>query len=165
MNLKNLEKTIPYRWRVQSFSKNKPSASCIAYVDARDVMNLLDEVVGKENWQDSFKYEMVAGAGGETRSNLICGIGIKNPETNEWVWKHDTGVEGDIEKEKAIFSDAFKRAAVKWGVGRFLYDLDIQYVNASEVKTNSNYPYPVDDKGKRIWDLTVHINNIKKKTE
>ena len=46
MNLKDLKKQIPYQWRVQSFSKNKAQAQCVAYIDARDVMNLLDEVVG-----------------------------------------------------------------------------------------------------------------------
>ncbi len=44
MNIKDLQKLLPYKWRVQSFSKNKASAACVAYVDSRDVQNLLDNV-------------------------------------------------------------------------------------------------------------------------
>jgi hypothetical protein len=151
MELKDLKKKIPYKWRVQSFSKNKPSASCVAYIDARDVMDLLDDVVGAENWQD--KYELVG-------NRLICGIGIR-ATNGEWIWKYDTGTESPTESEKGQFSDAFKRAAVKWGVGRFLYDLTIQYVTANEKMTEANKRnlYVVDDGGKRVWDITKHIEN------
>jgi hypothetical protein len=153
MNLKDLQKKIPCSWRVQSFSKNKPQGQCVAYIDARDVMKLLDEVVGAENWQDDYK---IVG------DMLIAGIGIKKDNDNEWVWKWDTGSESNMEAEKGHMSDAFKRAAVKWGVGRFLYDFPIQYVDANEVKTSSNFPYPVDKQGKRIRDLSAHINQIVK---
>lgn len=161
MNLKDLQKKIPCSWRVQSFSKNKPQGQCVAYIDARDVMKLLDEVVGSENWQDDYKYV------GEM---LVAGIGINvrclidEPKTlssgEQWVWKWDTGSESNMEAEKGHMSDAFKRAAVKWGVGRFLYDFPIQYVDANEVKTSNNFPYPIDKQGKRIWDLSAHINQI-----
>lgn len=150
-NLENLKKEIPYQWRVQSFSKNKPSATCVAYIDARDVMDLLDESVGAENWQD--KFELING-------QLFCSIGIL--VNGVWVWKTDTGTESQTEKEKGLVSDAFKRAAVKWGAGRFLYSLDIQFVDANEVKTikpNENYPYVIDGNKKRVYNLTKFIND------
>lgn len=150
MKIEELKKEIPYRWRVQSFSKNKPMASCVAYIDARDVMDLLDEVVGAENWQSDYK---------DVGNGVFAGIGIK--VDNEWVWKWDTGAESAIEKEKGEASDSFKRAAVKWGVGRFLYSLDIKYVDANEVQTQSNKPYVVDKQGKRVWDVTKLINESK----
>lgn len=151
MNLKDLKQKVSYKWRVQSFSKNKPSCQCVAYIDARDVMELLDTVCGPENWQD--KYEYVG-------TKLIAGIGIKT--TEGWIWKYDTGTESDMEADKGQFSDAFKRAAVKWGIGRFLYDLDMKFIDASETKKQGNYPYPVDKSGKRIWDLTTYIVNEEK---
>lgn len=150
MNLKELKREVPYLWRVQSFSKNKASCSCVAYVDARQVMDLLDEVVGPENWQTEFK---------ELKGVIYCGIGIINEGGNSWTWKWDCGTAGDIEKEKSESSDAFKRAAVKWGIGRFLYDLDIVYLDTNEAKTTSNYPYPVGN-GKRIWNVTTYINEV-----
>lgn len=147
MNYKDLKKEIPYKWRVQSYSKNKPQASCVAYIDARDVMDLLDEVCGAENWQSDFK---------EVNGGVFAGVGI-NTESG-WVWKWDTGAETNIEKEKGEASDSFKRAAVKWGVGRFLYSLDVKYVTANEIKGASNFPYVVTEQGQRVWDLTKFIN-------
>lgn len=152
MNLKDLQKEIPYQWRVQSYSKNKPQAQCVAYIDARDVQKTLDEVVGQENWQDD--YRLIDG-------KLFAGIGVRTE--NGWVWKWDTGTESNMEAEKGQVSDAFKRAGVKWGIGRFLYDLPIQYVTANEAKTQNNFPYPVDANGKRIWDISEHINTIIKR--
>ena len=157
--LNKLKGYIPYKWRVQSFSKNKPTASCVAYIDARDVMDMLDETVGASNWADDYK-----SLDGQT----FAGIGINIAEVSglmgsEWVWKWDTGSESNIEKEKGQASDSFKRAAVKWGVGRFLYSFDVKYVDANEVKKDGNYPYVVDSQGKRVWDLTKHINDSLKK--
>lgn len=145
--LKQLKKEIPYKWRVQSFSKNKPSASCVAYVDARQVQDLLDEVIGSGNWQVDFK---------EVGDTLFAGIGIKMEDG--WVWKWDAGAESQVEKQKGEASDAFKRAGVQWGIGRFLYSMDIQYVKANETKKTGNFPYVVDDNGQRVWDLTKYIN-------
>lgn len=148
MKISELKKEIPYQWRVQSFSKFDASATCVAYIDARDVMNLLDEVCGAENWQSDFK-----DIGGQT----FAGIGI-NVDGN-WVWKWDTGSESNIEKEKGQASDSLKRAAVQWGVGRFLYELEVKKVKTNEAKKDNNYPYVVDESGKRVWNLTEHINN------
>jgi len=151
MKIKNLKKEISYKWRVQSYSQNKASASCVAYVDARQVMDLLDEVCGAEKWQDD--YRTVDG-------KLFAGIGIKVED--EWIWKWDTGTESQTEKDKGKVSDSFKRASVKWGVGRFLYSLKIKYINTN-VKLvkggdKKTYPYPIDNNGKRVWDITEHIN-------
>lgn len=157
MKLEDLKKRIPFKWRVQSYSKNKPLASCVAYIDARDVMDLLDEVCGPENWQDKY---YIAG------ESIICSIGIfvkksvLERESDGWVWKSDTGTSGSIEKEKSIISDAFKRAAVKWGIGRFLYDMKIEYLDTNEKNTGNNYPYPINPASKqRIWDITEYINS------
>ena len=151
MDLSKLKKEIPYRWRVQSYSKNKPSAACVAYIDARDVMDILDEVCGAGNWQDD--YRVVDG-------KLFAGIGIKvTSETGwEWVWKWDTGTESQTEKDKGKVSDSFKRAAVKWGVGRFLYGLKIQYLPTSGKKTDHTYPYVIDDKSNKVGDIADEIN-------
>ena len=158
MNLKLLKKEIPYKWKVQSFSKFKPMATCVAYIDARDVQDILDEVCEQQNWKDYYK---------EVKNNLYAGIGIKVGD--EWIVKWGCGVESDYEKEKGEASDAFKRAGVKWGIGRFLYSLKIQYVTANEKKTEGNHPYCIKDTGERIYDLTEYINskkhNIEKKPE
>lgn len=150
-DLTELTQQIPYKWRVQSHSRNSATATCVAYIDARDVMNILDEVVGAENWQSDFK---------EIKGNLYGGLGLRI--NGEWIWKWDCGTESRTDGEKGESSDAFKRAAVKWGVGRFLYDIPIQFVKTNEIKNDKNYPYPVDDKGNKLRDLSLHLNkNVK----
>ncbi len=134
---------IPYKWKVQNFNRrdNPDKASCVAYIDARDVMDLLDKAVGFDNWQDKYY---------ECRGQIMCSLGLRFEPNGEFVWRSDTGSAGDIEAEKSIVSDAFKRAAVKWGVGRFLYDLEVKWIDIKDKK-------PVDPNGKRIFDLTEYF--------
>ena len=143
-----LKKPIPHSWRVQSYSKNKPVATVMAYIDQRDLMDVLDAYCDY-GWQK--KYEEVAG-------NLFCSIGINMPDSTVQ-WRSDCGVESNQDAEKGRASDAAKRAGVNWGVGRFLYDMKIQYVTTNAKKDAGNYPHCIDEQGKQIWDLTEHINN------
>lgn len=144
----DLKQELPYKWRVQSFSKFKPEATCVAYVDSRDVQKLLDKVVGPENWQDEYY---------EVKNNLFCRIGIR--VNGAWTWKGDCGTESNVDKEKGEASDAFKRAAVKWGIGRFLYDLGMYKLKTDKkLGESQGNPMPLDDSGNKIWDITKHIN-------
>lgn len=110
INLSELKKEMPYKWRVQT-CKNY-GTTLVAYVDARDDENKFDEVCGPENWQ--CEYSLMG-------DQMICRIGVYC--NGQWVWKSDGGTRTDIEGEKGLLSDSFKRAAVKWGPGRFLYSL------------------------------------------
>ena len=139
-----LKKEIPYKWRVQSFSKQKPQATCVAYIDSRDVQDVLDKYC---NWSD--RYYSVNGM-------LFCEITIY-ADGIEYK-RSDAGSESNVEAQKGQSSDAFKRAAVKFGIGRFLYSKKMVYLKADAVKTSNNYPNVVDDKGKKVWDITKHIN-------
>ncbi len=47
MDLKELKKEIPYKWRIQTVSKYQPQASCCAYIDSRDVQEALDRVYSR----------------------------------------------------------------------------------------------------------------------
>lgn len=84
--------------------------SLLLYKDARTDMKLLDETFGQQSWQCDYK---------SIDGKLCCGIGVKFD--SEWVWKWDTGTESNMEAQKGEFSDAFKRAGFKWGIGRELY--------------------------------------------
>jgi len=144
--MKELQKEIPFKWRVQSV--NEYGANCVAYIDARDVQDTLDKVVGPQNWQVDYK---------QVGNLFMAGIGIKKDDT--WVWKWDTGSESNIEKEKGHVSDAFKRAGVMWGIGRFLYSLDVPKLKTKQ-HTNKKY-YPITRDGQILWsgaDLTEYIN-------
>ena len=100
-------------WRAQNLARSGETALALAYLDARDVMDRLDEAVGPENWRDS--YEETA------KGRLLCTLSIR--VGNEWISKSDGAGNTDVEGEKGAISDALKRAAVKWGIGRYLYDL------------------------------------------
>lgn len=103
-------------WRVGSTTKDKKRCTLLVYIDARNVMDRLDEVCGPENWQATYAPDP-RGKGG-----IICRIGIR--AAGEWVWKEDGAGDSDIEAVKGGFSDSFKRAAVRWGIGRYLYAIE-----------------------------------------
>jgi len=142
-----LKAKMPYKYKVQTAAEY--GCNCVAYVDARQVQDKLDEVCGPNNWQT--KYETING-------QLFCHLGIWDDVKEEWTWKSDTGSESMAEKEKGLVSDAFKRAAVQWGVGRFLYSLGIKKTKA--IKDNRGKWVPAEN-GKRIWDLTAHFKSDK----
>ena len=151
MNLKDLKKEIPFKWRVQS--SNQWGATCVAYIDARDVQDLLDEVCGAENWQVMYE---------EHKGNLFAKIGIKIG--SEWVWKSDCGVESNVEKEKGEASDAFKRSAVMWGIGRFLYSQKIVKLPVKDNGKGKFVPYS-EQQSKFITDssaITKWCNQLNK---
>lgn len=107
--------------------KFKPSvvtgsrALAMAYVDARVIQDRLDEVLGVDGWQDD--YEVLPDG------SVICRLRIRLG--GEWVMKVDVGGQSEQKDEgdrmKAAFSDSLKRAAVKFGIGRFLYRLPAQW--------------------------------------
>jgi len=100
-------------WRAGATNKEGNRALALAYIDARAVMDRLDTVVGPTNWTDTYDV-WKDGA-------VKAGIGIR--DEGEWVWKFDGADDTNFEATKGGFSDAFKRAAVKWGIGRYLYQL------------------------------------------
>lgn len=103
-------------------------ALVLAFIDARLVLDRLDEVVGINNWRD--EYQLLPG--GEVECRLSVRI------AGEWITKSDVGGQSeqpdDGDKMKAAFSDALKRAAVKFGVGRFLYRRPQQWMDYDPVK-------------------------------
>lgn len=107
-DLVKLREPLDRRWRVQSTRDGK--AICIPYVDARAVQELLDRVCGASDWQNTYDPE----TGAASIGILVDG---------DWMWKSDVGTDSKVEKEKGKASDAFKRAAVLWGINREMYQL------------------------------------------
>lgn len=121
MNLAELHKPFPpneIEWRVGSTTSAKDKGLALAYLTARHVMERLDSVCGVANWQDRYEFH-----GGRT----VCYLSIKIGD--EWITKADGAGDSDVEAEKGAISDALKRAAVKWGIGRYLYDLGQTWVS------------------------------------
>jgi hypothetical protein len=104
-------------WRAQTVTKDGTKALALAYIDARDVMDRLDEVCGPENWSDRYEFH---------GSRTVCYLSIR--VNGEWIVKADGAGDSDVEAEKGAISDALKRAAVKWGIGRYLYHIEAPWV-------------------------------------
>src|ERR671934_1400166 len=98
-------------------------ALALVYVDARVIQDRLDEVLGVAGWQD--EYECLPDG------SVVCRLRLRLGD--EWITKMDVGGPSEQsdagDRRKAAFSDALKRAAVKWGVGRYLYRLPSQWVD------------------------------------
>jgi hypothetical protein len=85
------------------------------YITARVVMNRLDNVLGPENWWDEYV---------PSEHSVLCRLTVRLPDgttltkcdAGGYAGMSDSGDDG-----KSGYSDSFKRAAVKFGVGRYLY--------------------------------------------
>lgn len=141
-------------WRGQTVTKDGTKALALAYIDSRDVQERLDEVCGMGGWQCEYPH---------ANNKTICSIGIKCGE--EWIWKADGAGDTDVEAEKGAISDAFKRAAVKWGVGRYLYNDAFKnvWVPCESYKVGEKFKFSkfIDDPWKCV-KKQPEVNIIKK---
>ena len=125
-------------WRVgpTGFGDNGPWIQVVPYVTARAIQERFDNACGPANWQNSEPvfhqpntYQVEEWDKKKkafvTKTRYVPGrvsIGIGVRIGDEWIWKHDGANETNVEPFKGGVSNAEKRAAVQWGVGRDLYD-------------------------------------------
>lgn len=114
---------------VRVASENDNGASFLLYKTARVDAQMLDEEYGSLNWTCKYRRDALG--------VLICTIGVYDKE-HYLIEKEDAGIESlqtDDNKKKAEYSDAFKRAAFKWGVGVELYTAPFIWVSKDKYKT------------------------------
>ncbi len=120
------------KFKPQAVKGNR--ALAIAYADVRAVMDRLDDVVGPGNWQDD--YEVLPD------NSVVCRLRVRLG--GRWVRKTDVGSPSEQpdsgDRLKAAFSDALKRAAVKFGIGRYLYRLPQQWADYDPAKKQFAQP-------------------------
>lgn len=113
-------------WKIQTLNnKDKAKATkalIVPYVNARAIMDRLDQVVGFENWQTSYQ----PGPSGGVICHLALRIG------GEWLYKEDGAENTGVEPVKGGISSALKRAAVAWGIGRYLYEVPRRWYDIDE---------------------------------
>ena len=116
---------------------NGKGLTLLLYKDARVDQNILDETVGKMNWQRK-----------HTRDNANCIVSIWDEGKKQWIEKEDTGTESFTEKEKGLASDSFKRACFNWGIGRELYSAPFIWISSedAEIKQGGNGKFQCYDK-------------------
>jgi hypothetical protein len=122
-------------WRIQSAGEKngKPWARVLAYITARAVMDRLDNVFGIDGWKDSYRLQ--------NDGATVCTLSVKI--NDQWISKEDASDSSDIEPIKGGFSGALKRAAVKFGVGRYLYHLTDNFAIISD---SGRYYQPANSK-------------------
>lgn len=97
-------------WRVQS-QTSTGKLIVVPYINNRCVMHRFDAAFGAENWTSEFR---------EISNGFICRLTVSiNDRT---IYREDGASKTNIEPEKGGISDAMKRAAVQFGLGRCLYD-------------------------------------------
>lgn len=108
-------------WRIGATNPEKSRGLAMPYINARDVAERLDTACGPDRWQNRYPH-----ANGKT----VCEIGILCDTGNgfEWIWKSDGAGDTDFEADKGALSGAFKRAAARWGIGAYLYNIENVWV-------------------------------------
>ena len=114
-------------WKPGATTRDKKKGLAMAYLTSRAVQQRLDDVCGPADWRNEF----APGPDG----GVLCGISVRvdRPDgTSEWVTKWDGADNSQVEAVKGGLSGATKRAAVQWGVGRYLYDLPATWVRLDD---------------------------------
>ena len=104
-------------------------ALALPYIDARSVMRRLDAVVGPGNW--SFDFEVLTPDCKRVKGKLTV-LGITKCDAGEAM--------AEEEALKAAVSDAVKRCAVHFGIGRYLYYLPQVWANFDSQKRRFSEP-------------------------
>ena len=133
-------------WRLQTSGKtsdNKIWAMALVYVTNRAIQQRLDEVVGVDRWKNEYDSAPEAG--------IICGLSIKFGE--EWITKWDGAEKTKIDPLKGGLSNSMKRAAVQWGIGRYLYNIEATFVNCQTGRKEGWIKASLKDKTKFYWQM------------
>ncbi len=130
------------KWKPGMVKANRCLAMC--YIDARLVQDRLDDVCGVDGWAD----EYILLDGGSVMCKLSIFVFNGSGQVLQ-VSKCDVGSPSEQpdkgDRLKAAFSDALKRAAVKFGIGRYLYRLPPQWVDYDPVKKRVANPPKLPD--------------------
>lgn len=125
-------------WFIGATTKEKDKGLAIPFITNRAVQERLDEVCGIDGWKNEYKtlgereiFDYNNQLTGKKTSQL-CGISIWSETRQEWITKWDGAEESDIEAIKGSLSSAMKRAAVQFGIGRYLYYLDSPWVEIEQ---------------------------------
>jgi hypothetical protein len=112
------------RWRVGQISKKDAhKGSLLGYIDARTCMEALDQL--DSNWAAVHGDPIVIG---DVLVGVPCALTVNG------VTRSDVGMPSSQEPIKGAYSDALKRAAVHFGIGRELYELPRIYVKLDDYK-------------------------------
>lgn len=155
------------QWRYQRKGQQQGTAYFVPFIDSRTIMGRLDRVCGPENWK--VEYTQVDARGIEVplpesiwkaeiererqnnqnqnrrekpvlpiRGGFLCTLYIRH--NGEWIGKTDGADTTDIEAFKGSLTQGIRRAAVMWGISRYVHAISgqflaFQYVNGKPTPT------------------------------
>jgi len=147
--LSELRKPLPGAWlrwtrgRVQKREGAAPRAQLLPIVHPAHLADWLDQIMGPDRW--SVEYRPAA-------TGVICRLGLRDDQ-GTWIYKeyNDAGsaaarpAAGGREAENPVsLADAFLRAAMLWGIARYLWTYNapwIELVNG-KVPRGTKIPFP-----------------------
>lgn len=118
-----------------------PGGRMLSYVDARAVAQRLDDVLSPMGWD--FTWDLASGD--VVKGHLVIRVGDLE------LVREDAGYpnsDRDEEPIKAAVSDAFKRCAVQYGVGRHLYGDNQQAHRPAQVPSSARSAAPQAGEGR-----------------
>jgi hypothetical protein len=107
-------------WRVQSVTSTGKMI-VVPYINNRCVMQRFDAAFGPTNWTSEFR---------EITNGFICRLSVTIDKRT--IYREDGASKTNIEPEKGGISDAMKRAAVQFGLGRCLYDYPKVFIECND---------------------------------
>lgn len=169
------------QWRVGATSKDKSKGQALAYIEARNVMDRLDQTLGLD-WEDTYeliyeetypipptnKTELAFLAEKQHPEKKITGVKCKLSIIVEGkkITKEGIGVLSAASELKGAESDSLKRAAIKFGIGRYIYKIPNYWVDLNTYKQIVQNPVlpdeflPEEEKGKQgTASSTSYSNN------
>lgn len=134
------------KWKIQTNPKPRgdswSSALIVAFMDSRLAAERLNTVCPGD-WSDAHVPGLIP-------NSIVCELTVLGSTRSDAGWVDRNKLDSDMGL-KGVYSDAFKRAAVKFGIGAFLYSLPKVYLPVTSLKQVG--------RGERInWYLTDAAN-------
>lgn len=110
-------------WKPGAVTKDRKKGLAMPFITNRAIQDRLDFVCGPANWKNAFRPGPDGG--------VLCGIAVNvtgDPLAPRWITKWDGADNSDYQGVKGGLSAAMKRAAVQWGIGRYLYGVPARWV-------------------------------------
>lgn len=146
-------------WRMGAINKEALRAQAFPYLERHVIETRLDDVMGPGCWKTSFEFIQP----GTKIDAIICTLSLKFD--GEWVGRSDgvsltesgaSNSNDNMDVIKTGITNAFKRAAACWGIGRYIYEFsapvaDIeyrgQYAKFKQTPRMPDWALPIEEQG------------------
>lgn len=133
------------KWRVTHTTKDKRKGAVIPYADPRAYTDRLNQIFSPTGWSRTYHVSTV-NAVSRLKGDKLVQTGkvlVSCTVTIAVLGSHTDGGEEWADEENAMtsaYAQAFKRACTCFGLGRYLYDIQEQWVNLDERRQPKQLP-------------------------